>query len=34
MAQIRFTLGTSEVISHRMAYCSCVAMLTVARDQL
>jgi len=27
LAEIRFTLLTSEVISHRMLYCSGVAML-------
>jgi len=27
LTQIRFTLWTSEVISHRMLYCSGVAML-------
>jgi len=31
LAQIRFTLWTSEVISHCMLHCSGVAMLTLAR---
>jgi len=31
LARIRFTLWTSEVMSHRMLHCSGVAMLTVTR---